>query len=199
MRNILRSVVPVLLAAWAAPLPAQSAQPLSVQGSLLYNALFGTAFEGIDDGYGAELQARYTPGVLSIGGGLQFTRHQFADTTGLEGFDIDIWGVFVEPRFVINTGSNAFAPYLSLRIAASWLEMSGEIQGEPVDANTEGTTFNGGGGVLFRVGPRVNLDVGATYGRTDWGDFEIEGENAGDLDPGENLIVRVGVAVGIGG
>ena len=53
-------------------------------------------------------------------------------------------------------------------------------------------------GVLLRLSPRANLDVGPSYGRTDWGELTL-GDVSEDIDPGENLIVRLGVAIGIGG
>ena len=192
MRNSIRAGV-LLLLACAAPLSAQSAYPWSVQGSVLYEDLTGDFYDGIDNGFGGELQVRYSPSAFSIGAGVQGTVHQFSDAE-LDGFDIVTAGVFVEPRLVINTGSNSFAPYVALRLAVTRME----ITGGDFDAGSDGTTVNAGAGVLLRLSPRANLDVGASYGRTDWGELTL-GDFSEDIDPGENLIVRLGVAIGIGG
>ena len=61
--------------------------------------------------------------------------------------------------------------------------------------------FNIGGGMLFRLGSRVNLDVGATYGISNFGDFVVEVDRQ-EIDrtgssTGQNLAVRFGVMVGL--
>ena len=61
-------------------------------------------------------------------------------------------------------------------------------------------TLNGGGRVLFRLGPRLNLDVGSTFGYTHFGDFETEGNTSPDTSAsGSNIVVRIGLALGLGG
>lgn len=190
---------------------AQSAQRFSVQGSALYAGLFGNAFEGIDDGVGFEAQVRYTPSALSIGGGFQWTRHN-ASTSDPDVGEIDgnlkLYGGFVEPRYVFNIPSNVIAPYASARVGVlrESLTLNADVNGTPIEVNGSATAFNinGGGGVLFRLGPRVNLDAGATFGYFNFGDINAEANGQpvegdfGDGGSGTNLILRLGVAVGIG-
>jgi hypothetical protein len=173
---------------------AQSAQAISLQFSGLYNGLFGNVFQGLNNGAGAEAQIRYTPGALSVGAGVQYTVH------GLDDFseNAQLYGGFVEPRYRIHTGSNVVAPYLSARF--SLLKMG--FSGDDLSVSSSFIQINGGGGLLYRLGPRVNLDFGATYGydRLGSGTFEHEGRS----DPfqtrsGSNVVVRLGFAVGIGG
>jgi hypothetical protein len=66
---------------------------------------------------------------------------------------------------------------------------------------------NGGGGLLYRLGPRFNLDLGATFGYNRLGSGrlarEVNGEVVSEVpinsSSGSNVVVRVGFAVGLGG
>ena len=54
----------------------------------------------------------------------------------------------------------------------------------------------------MRLSPRVNLDLGATYGAIDFDDVkvEFEGQSAtidGSSGSGKNLVLRAGVTVGL--
>ena len=181
---------------------AQSAQEVSVQASVLGASLSGSEFEGWQTGSGFEGQVRYNPSAFSIGVGFQLTRHS------LEGYDdkVSLGGGFVEPRYVIPTKSNSVAPYVSARFSV--LRESGSLvvpEGD-VSVAASGLTLNGGGGLLVRLSDRVNLDLGATWGYTNFGDFTtklngtvVPGFSGIDAGSGTNLVIRVGVAVGLGG
>lgn len=180
-------------------LHGQSAQRWSAQGSLLSVAPSGDAYEGLSSGFGFELQGRYTPSAFSLGAGYQRSSHDldFDDGTSET---VALGGVFLEPRYVLDVGSGSYAPYLSARIA--FLSQSVEIEG--IEASASGTQLNAGGGVLVRLTPRMNLDLGLTYGAIDFDDVELvfEGETFvidGTSGSGRNLVLRVGVTVGIGG
>lgn len=190
----------LLLLAGATLLPseleAQSAQAISLQVSGLYNGVFGNVFDGLQDGFGGEAQVRYTPGALSIGAGFQYTVH------GLDfrAEDAKLYGGFLEPRYRIHTGSNVVAPYLSARF--SWLEVG--FTGGDLSITSSFIQLNGGGGILYRIGPRLNLDVGATYGYNRLGAGDLKSEMNGTQTPfpsssGSNVVVRLGFAVGLGG
>jgi hypothetical protein len=204
---------------WTAPLAGQSAQPLSIQLSGLYASLSGQAYDGIKAGSGFEAQLRYTPSAFSLGGGFQFTSHSlpgFDDGAGtnMSATSIHLYGAFLEPRYVLPVPSNSFAPYLSARL--SYLRYTGSGDWRFTDGSNNGTfagstgglTMNGGGGLLVRLSPHVNLDIGATYGYTSFGNFSwtltettggqtIPGDG-GPAGSGSNIVVRVGLAMGIG-
>lgn len=191
-----RALVALALAlAGGGDLAAQSAQAFSVQGSGLFNGVFGNVFTGLRDGIGGEAQVRYTPGAFSVGAGFQYTNHQ------LEGRpeDARLYGGFVEPRYRIDAGSNVVAPYLSARL--SLLEVS--FSGGDLSLSSNFVQLNGGGGVLFRLGSRVNLDVGATYGYNRLGDGTLTSASNGSSVPvesssGSNIVARLGLAIGLG-
>lgn len=206
----------LLLAAFACVIPsvavAQTGQRYSIQGSPILTNLFGQAFDEIKDGGGAELQLRVTPGAFSVGGGLQLTKHK-PDGEATEFFkDITLTGVFVEPRYVLPMGGANYAPYLSGRFAFSKMtfKVIDGLGGDNIEVDVEeptGPTINGGGGILFVLGTRVNLDVGATFGYTQFKDITITARNTSsgataqgvvDVGSGTNLVLRVGVAVGLG-
>ena len=178
----------------AVPAVAQTAQPFSIQGSLLVTTLGGDAFEGIaiDPGAGIELQARWNPSAFSIGAGFQATAH--AGTFDFEGteFDVDfqLTGFFVEPRYVIFVGSERAAPYLSARLMKLVLNMS-LPEFEDAEDDFDALGWSAGGGVLVVLTPRLNLDLGLTVGsmNIDFGD--------GDDASGTSIVARLGLALGI--
>jgi hypothetical protein len=180
---------------WGA-LEAQSAQAISLQASGLYNGVFGNVFDGLRDGLGGEAQIRYTPSAFSVGAGFQYTVHGIDNRPE----DFELYGGFVEPRYRIHTGSNVLAPYVSARFSLLKVGFTG---GEfSTDANF--IQLNGGGGILYRLGSRINLDVGATYGYDRLGGGTLKRKSTGtsttfDSSSGSNVVVRLGFAVGIGG
>jgi len=117
-----------------------------------------------------------------------------------DGFDETavIAGFFLEPRYVIDVGSGSYAPYVASRLAL--LTQSIDIDG--LKASASGTQLNLGGGVLVRLTPRINLDLGATYGAIDFDDVEVsyQGETVtvGDSGGGgKNFVLRVGLTIGL--
>jgi hypothetical protein len=177
-------------------LEGQSAQAISLQISGLYNGVFGNVFDGLNNGIGAEAQIRYTPGALSVGAGFQYTVHEL----DLHEEDARLYGGFLEPRYRIHTGSNVVAPYLSARI--SLLKMG--FSGGDLSISSNFIQLNGGGGLLYRIGPRLNLDVGATYGYNRLGSGTFTSKTSGPITnfpstSGSNVVLRLGVALGLGG
>jgi hypothetical protein len=175
---------------------AQSAQAISIQFSGLYNGVYGDVFTGLQDGFGAEGQLRYTPGALSIGAGFQYTNHGLDNRPE----DTHLYGGFIEPRYRIHTGSNVTAPYLSARVSLLAVGFSG---GDLTLSSTF-VQLNGGGGLLYRIGPRVNLDMGATFGYNRLNSGTLRSKSSGtetaiDSSSGSNLVVRLGFAFGLGG
>lgn len=194
-----RILAVLAMAAIAAPISAQSAQRFSAQGSLLYVAPSGDAYEGLEAGAGFEAQLRYTPSAFSIGAGYQQSSHDvFIDEFGNR--TAKIAGVFVEPRYVIDVGSSSYAPYVAARLAK--LTQSAELEEYDVKVSASGTQMNLGGGVLVRLASRVNLDLGLTYGTIDFDDGEItwQGEKVvveGTGGKGNNLVLRIGATIGL--
>jgi hypothetical protein len=176
--------------------PAQSAQRFSVQLSGVYAALRGEAFRDLSGGPGVDGQLRFTRGAISVGAGFQYTSH---DARSLND-KVKLYGGFFEPRYVIVTGSEHFAPYISTRISILRESYNvGDFSG-----SATGVTLNGGGGLLIRLTSRVNLDAGATYGYTKFGDAEVVNHATGETTrvpsgSGSNVIGRIGLAIGIGG
>jgi hypothetical protein len=196
----------------ASDLRAQTAQPISIQLSALYEGLTGAAFEDVRPGTGGEAQLRYTRGAWSVGLGYQYVRHSYhycalPTTSGACLADISGRirgsGIFFEPRYVFDAGSEVYAPYVSGRFSV----VRQTDKGDPLyDFSVTGSSANGGGGFLFRVSPRVNFDVGATVGYTRFSRYRAEDRQTGEVisgstggASGSNFVLRVGVAIGIGG
>jgi hypothetical protein len=179
-----------------ASVSAQVAQRFSVQASGLFASLSGDAYEGLEGGIGFEAQFRWNPSAFSIGAGLQYTRHGVDDETfGDE--NVVLFGGFLEPRYVFDVGSNTAAPYVSGRL--SYIRASLDADAGSVETN--GFQLNAGGGVLVRLTPRMNLDIGATFGLVDFGEVttKVDGEEftSGGSDGG-NFVLRIGLAFGLG-
>jgi hypothetical protein len=186
----------VLGATLASGLEAQSAQPFSLQVSGLVNGVLKEVFVGLQHGVGAEAQLRYTPGALSVGAGVQFTIHQLEERSNNARF----YGGFIEPRYRIHAGSNVVAPYVSARFGVQKIGFSGGN----LSLSSTFLELNGGGGILVRLGPRVNLDVGTTLGYNRLGGGILTSEETAvpvsvSVSPrsGSNLVAHLGLAIGL--
>jgi hypothetical protein len=189
----------VATAVLAAELQGQSAQAISLQFSGLFNGVDGDVFIGLKNGFGGEAQIRYTPGALSVGAGFQFTQHGRSVRGDPNPADVRLYGGFIEPRYRIHTGSYVVAPYVSARFSLQKADFAGG------DRSLTSTfmQLNAGGGLLYRLGPRFNLDAGATFGwnRRSYGELK-DGDRVVRPEPpasGTNVVVRLGLAVGLGG
>jgi opacity protein-like surface antigen len=162
----------------------------------------GDAYEGLKSGPGLEAQFRITPSVWSFGFGVQGSAHSF-DDVDLGNEDVTLAGLFFEPRRVLDVGSGRVAPYVSARLAYLRQSLDIDVEGTKVSASASGAQINGGGGVLVRLSPRVNLDLGATYGYIRFGDVEVDVEGFGSTKVdgtsgnGSNLVLRAGFAIGL--
>jgi hypothetical protein len=174
---------------------AQTGQRFSVQLSGLYATVGADVFATVESGLGAEGQLRMTNRAFSVGLGGQFTRHGIeSDVIG----NLNLYGVFLEPRYVIAVSSDTYAPYISARVSF----LRGTIDGDVGTVESNGAQFNAGGGILLKLTDQVNLDFGATYGRLNFGTItkNIDGEEfEQDGGGGGNLVLRVGFSFGIGG
>ena len=169
---------------------AQSAQMLSLQFSGLGAIPFGGTLDNVSEGFGWEAQLRVNPSAFSLGAGVEQTFHEVVNN---EARTITMFGGFLEPRYVIDFGSDNAVMYLSGRAAVSQIEFE---EGTFSSTGT-GYTLNGGGGFLVRLGDRANLDLGATVGYKDLGIVDLPAGTF-DLGTGSNVVGRVGLALGIG-
>lgn len=191
----LRTAAALVTAACLMPMAghAQSAQRWSVQVSALYASLSGDAFNSFNAGAGGEAQGRYTMrNGFSFGAGWQYTTHKINGVAS----DATLQGPFFEPRFTFVLGDNeSFFPYASGRV--SILEQSLSDQG--FTATSSGGTLGVGGGVLIRLAPKLNLDLGATAGYTRFGDASFNGQRFSGFPAGSgtNFILRAGLAYGL--
>ena len=188
-------LVAIALCSWAGSAAGQSRSPISIQGSALYENVYGDAAqwrvdESLPAGYGVEGQLRYTPSALSFGGGVQWTTHSWTDIG--EDSNLSLLGVFFEPRYVL-PATDRIGPYLSARLALTRLKL--KIANEET---ATGQTINGGGGILLSISPNLALDFGATFGYTNFRDLESDGSPTGlKTGKGTNLIARVGFVIGL--
>lgn len=177
----------------ALPASAQTASRVSLQVSALGSVPFSGELSAVNLGPGFEAQIRFNPSAFSIGGGFEMSWHEIEDSER----KVRLSGVFVEPRYVLDVRSENFAPYLAGRLAVSQTRF--EIR--RFSNTATGFTANVGGGILFVLSPKVNLDVGASIGAKDLGSATVATDppTVFDLGSGSNVILRVGLAFGLGG
>jgi hypothetical protein len=162
---------------------------LSLQVSGLAAVPFGGGLANVTAGVGWEGQLRINPSAFSLGAGVEQTFH----TNNSGTLDVTLLGGFLEPRYVVDFGSDNAVLYLSMRAALSQMTLASAT----AESTGTGYTLNGGGGFLVRLGDRTNLDLGATMGYKKLGQAVL-GSTTYDLGTGANLVGRVGLAIGIG-
>ena len=158
---------------------AQTAQKWSIQLSALGVQLTGIENEDLKFGGGGELQVRWNPSAFSIGVGGQTTVHELDNVT------VTYKGGFVEPRYVLGALGNSIALYGSGRL----MTLSATVEVLGIEREIDGWALSGGGGLLIRLGSRVNGDLGLTVGK------EFYDGNAAD---GATVVTRIGLAIGLG-
>jgi hypothetical protein len=168
---------------------SQTAQIFSLQASALGVYPFGGGLAEVTGGFGWEVQARWNPGAFSIGAGGEQTFHE---VRGAPGRDIVLTGGFLEPRYVLDFGRDNIVLYVSARVAVSQIR----AQLGTFERTGTGFTLNGGGGVLVRLGDRLNLDAGATLGYKELGFVQLP-IGPVSLGTGVNIVSRIGLAVGV--
>ena len=173
---------------------AQSAQPLSLQGSLL--AAGQNLNGGLVAGFGFEGQFRYAKGVWSIGLGFQTSKHTASDES------ITISGVFVEPRRAFDIGSERIAPYIAGRLAI--LHQSSELHdpdnptSELFSTSSGGSAFGGGGGLIIRATSKINIDLGAAFVSQSFSEVRGEGR-VFQFSRFSGYVAKGGLSFGFGG
>ncbi len=134
------------LATLVIPASAQTASPISLQFSALFSMPVGGGLSEVQGGPGLEAQIRYNPSLFGIGIGGEISWH---DVTGTDR-SVRLTGVFIEPRYVIQTGSERVAPYLSGRFAISQTTFQISETSDETSTAT-GYTANFGGGTVGLV------------------------------------------------
>lgn len=175
----------VLFATLIAPgdASAQTAQTWSIQLSALGVNLTGQEIDELSAGGGGELQIRWNPSAFSIGIGGQTTVHE------LDAVNVTYVGGFIEPRYVLTTIGNSLALYGSARLMSLSATVSATIQNVTVEREINGWALSGGGGLLIRLGGRVNGDLGLTAGKEFYNGAAAEGST---------VVGRIGLAIGLG-
>jgi opacity protein-like surface antigen len=169
---------------------AQSRQPWSVQGSVLYTAQDLGGEAGTVGGIGFEAQARRTFPRFSFGAGVQYSRH----TSGPDA--LGLTGIFVEPRFVPNATMGPFAPYLAGRI----VYLRGSLESDLIDGSgsSSGLAFGVGAGLIYPLTRRINFDVGGAVLRQSLGNITLDDANETEVEFPSffGYVVKAGVSIG---
>ena len=188
---------PLVLALLAGPLSAQSARPLSVQASYLRIVLRGESLGDVAAANGFEGQLRYTRGRWSLGGGMEYSRHGIDGQP--TGYGLRRFGPFLEPRLLVPWSSNTLAAYVAGRLSVVQVTALVPDSVTTLSAGSAtGTTINIGGGLLIRLSPRLNFDVGTSAGFSSFGSVTFpSGTTGGSLGTGTNVILRVGFGLGL--
>ena len=172
---------------------AQSRQPWSIQGSVLYTAqdLGGSA--GTVGGVGFEAQARRTFPKWSVGFGGQYSTH----SSGPD--DLGLAGVFVEPRFVPAVTAGPFAPYLAGRLALLRGNLdAGALEGS---GSSIGFAIGAGAGLIYPLTRRVNFDIGGAVLSQSLGNITLDDTNETEVAFPSffGFVLKAGISIGFEG
>jgi len=180
---------------------AQSRQLFSVQGAALLTSLQGDAFDllRIGTGFGGEVQLRLNPGPLSLGVGLQMTKHS-STSQGLTN-KVRLSGLFIEPRYAIAVSSRIVRPYFAGRLA--FMSQNTDLQdvGTTFQVKANALAYGVGGGFVARINGHVGFDLGAALTSVDFGEFKYRGTGATsglDAGSGTMFVLKAGFNVGLG-
>ncbi|MFI5310874.1 MAG: outer membrane beta-barrel protein [Gemmatimonadales bacterium] len=183
-------VATAAVGALALPARAQSAQPWSLQASVLADnqKIGSSAISGV----GFEAMVRYTPSAWSVGLGYEYATHSSNGQT------LDISGAFLEPRYAIDIGSDRVAPYLAGRVA--FLNESSKLRAPTnlIDFSSGGTAFGAGAGILIRASKTVNIDLGAAIVQQSFQDASRNGVTV-SFTSFAGYIAKAGISIGFGG
>ena len=170
-------------------LPAQSAQPFSLQLAALFTTIRASNTGSSVAGAGVEPQLRYNRlltsekyGALSLGIGGQYTTHSKVQDK------LTISGLFLEPRWVPATRSSRIFPYLSARLAL--LHIDGDFQFAAGGSST-GNGIGAGGGLAIRLTRAANLDAGVQLVQQRFGKI-----GAVTFRPFATYTAKIGVTLG---
>jgi hypothetical protein len=189
-----------LLLALALPAGAQTRSLWSIQGSVLYAGLEGEAYSGTDPGPGFEAQIRRRLSPLwSLGCGFQGTYHSLSAFSG----DVSLQGIFCEPRRIVDINSDVVFPYVSARGAV----LRQSLSSGTLHSSADGATINVGAGLMVPFGNTASdhptlLEFGGSAGYTTFGEYSTvdpSGTRTGSTGSGWNFVLRVGIAIGLGG
>lgn len=170
-----------------------SAQSFSLGAGGLYAALNGSDFDGINAGWGGDVQFRYHAARgLSIGGGVQYTSH------GVDGFN-ENYGVrafFADARYAFERPSSpSVTPYLGARVALAHYGVSSGGN----ELTADGAAFGPVGGLLIDLTPTTQVDFGIAWFSVNFGDAQLNGTTQSGTDShGSALALRAGVVFGFG-
>lgn len=198
VRQLFRAAAAVIgaTALCSVPARAQSAQPWSLQASLL--AASQKIGGSLISGFGFEGQFRYTPAALwSVGGGVQYSTHTSAEES------ITIVGGFLEPRYSFDIGSDRVAPYVAARLAflrqsSSLHEVPGVSSSQLLDFASTGAAFGAGGGILIRATANLNLDFGAAFVSQSFGDATADNGANATYPRFAGYVAKGGISLGFG-
>lgn len=182
----------VIVASAAPSARAQSAQPVSLQVSVLGTSI-GRSSSSVG-GIGVEPQLRFNRvlrsegmGALSVGIGGQWTKH----TSGSD--ELTISGGFIEPRWVppVSFAEGRVFPYVSARLAM--LRQSNNF-----GASSGGTAFGGGGGLAIVLGRQLNLDFGFALVQQKFDDIRLNNGGTGSFESLTAYAAKAGFSYGFG-
>ncbi len=168
---------------------AQSAQKYAFQLAVLSTSIGVGSGATSTQGIGVEPQLRFNRFYvtesfgISLGVGGQYTSH----TAGND--ELNIRGLFLEPRFVPVLGSSKIFPYLSGRLAT--LQQTSNF-----GTSSGGYAFGGGAGLVIKLSARFNLDAGAQLVRQQFSDFSFTDGSAGSFNPFTTYAAKIGFNYG---
>ena len=147
--------------------------------------------------------------------GVQYASSELEDASESDTYDfvydVNTLRLFLEPKFVVLVFADRLGLYVSGRVAVSRMTEKEFGTRQEVDVNNqpigplEAYSANGtrtgiaaflSPGLLVRLTPRVNLDLGVSWGTAYWGDLQTELQTSAPVS--RTYGAWVGLVIGIG-
>ena len=135
-------------------------------------------------GTGGEAQLRYSFPGTSVGLGVQYSKHSLSSD------QMKITGVFFEPRYAPDIGSESLVPYIAARLAT--LRQTCNF-----GSSSTGYAVGLGAGVMIKLTRAVNLDLGGAVVRQSLGDITLQDGSDAPLQSFFGYVAKAGLSIGL--
>lgn len=196
LREPMKQIILVVATVIAVPFTDARAQAIvtrfGLEAATYYATVDGDDVEGVDPGFGFDLQGRISWPVWSIGLGWQRSAHEIDELET----DLVSTAFFIEPRYEFRS-PGSMRPYLLVRGGWAKDRFSGDFVGfGPAEVETSGWLIGLGAGIAWAVSPGVDVTVSSTWTRDSFGDATLNGETVEDTkSQASHLSVRLGALI----
>lgn len=162
---------------------------LGIGANVGWYSIGGEDLEGTNDGPGIEIYAGGGTGNrlgFDLNVGFHFSRHDL----DIRSWHVDVYGVYLEPRFVYGRYSGRLSPFVGARLA--WIGRYAESKGGAA-YDSDGYAVGALGGLVMSVVGRLTVEASISATRLSFAPIFGGGSSGNDL--GTSVGFQLGVAI----